>query len=73
MSTPSHFTFELKQLLHLMIPILVTQFAQAGFGLIDTIMAGQLSAADLAAVAVAVGIWMPVMLLCSGIMLATSP
>lgn len=66
-------SFELKQLLKLMLPILITQFAQAGFGLIDTIMAGQLSATDLAAVAVAVGIWLPVMLLCSGIMLATSP
>lgn len=65
--------FEIKQLLRLMLPILITQFAQAGFGLIDTVMAGQLSAADLAAVAVAVGIWMPVMLLCSGIMMATSP
>lgn len=35
--------FELKQLFHLMIPILITQFAQAGLGLIDTIMAGHLS------------------------------
>ncbi|WP_169817576.1 MATE family efflux transporter [Acinetobacter larvae] len=56
-----------------MLPILVTQFAQAGFGLIDTIMAGHLSATDLAAIAVAVGLWMPVMLLFSGIMIATTP
>ena len=56
-----------------MIPILVTQFAQAGFGLIDTIMAGHLSAVDLAAIAVAVGLWMPIMLLASGIMIATTP
>ena len=35
--------FELKQLFHLMIPILITQFSQAGLGLIDTIMAGHLS------------------------------
>mgnify|MGYP002662272008 CR=1 FL=1 len=46
--------FELKQLFNLMIPILITQFAQAGFGLIDTIMAGHLSAQDLAAIAVGV-------------------
>lgn len=65
--------FQLKQLLHLMLPILVTQFAQAGFGLIDTIMAGHLSAVDLAAIAVAVGLWMPIMLLASGIMIATTP
>jgi Na+-driven multidrug efflux pump len=47
--------YELKQLFHLMIPILITQFAQAGFGLIDTIMAGHMSANDLAAIAVGVG------------------
>ncbi|ALH96650.1 MATE family efflux transporter [Acinetobacter equi] len=56
-----------------MIPILVTQFAQAGFGLIDTIMAGHLSAHDLAAIAVGVGLWIPIMLLFSGIMIATTP
>lgn len=65
--------FELKHLFHLMIPILVTQFSQAGLGLIDTIMAGQISALDLAAIAVAVGLWIPVMLLFSGIMIATTP
>ena len=65
--------FELKHLFHLMIPILITQFSQAGLGLIDTIMAGHLSPADLAAVAVGVGLWMPVMLLFSGIMIATTP
>jgi MATE family multidrug resistance protein len=65
--------FELKKLLMLMLPILATQVAQTGFGLIDTIMAGQLSAADLAAIAVGVALWMPVVLLCSGIMMASSP
>ena len=66
-------TFELKKLFHLMFPILITQFAQAGFGLIDTIMAGRLSATDLAAIAVGVGLWIPIMLLFSGIMIATTP
>ena len=65
--------YELKQLFSLMIPILVTQFAQAGFGLIDTIMAGHLSSNDLAAIAVGVGLWIPIMLLFSGIMIATTP
>lgn len=64
---------ELKHLFHLMIPILITQFSQAGLGLIDTIMAGHLSPTDLAAVAVGVGLWMPIMLLFSGIMIATTP
>ena len=65
--------FELKQLFHLMLPILITQFAQAGLGLIDTIMAGHLSAADLAAIAIGVGLWIPIMLLFAGIMIATTP
>lgn len=56
-----------------MLPILVTQFAQAGFGLIDTLMAGHMSADDLAAIGVAVGIWIPIMLLSSGILIATTP
>ena len=56
-----------------MIPILLTQFSQAGFGLIDTIMAGHISATDLAAIAVGVGLWIPIMLLFSGIMIATTP
>ncbi|MBP2545760.1 MATE family efflux transporter [Acinetobacter guillouiae] len=65
--------FELKQLFNLMLPILITQFAAAGFGLIDTIMAGHMSPEDLAAIAVGVGLWIPVMLLFSGIMIATTP
>jgi MATE family multidrug resistance protein len=72
-STVTTTRFELKQLFRLMIPILITQFAQAGFGLIDTIMAGHLSANDLAAIAVGVGLWIPIMLLFSGIMIATTP
>ena len=73
MATLGSTRFELKQLFRLMIPILVTQFAQAGLGLIDTIMAGQFSPTDLAAIAVGVGLWIPVMLLFSGIMIATTP
>ena len=73
MSTVASTRYELKHLFHLMIPILITQFSQAGLGLIDTIMAGHLSSVDLAAVAVGVGLWMPIMLLFSGIMIATTP
>lgn len=73
MSTATTTRFEIKKLFQLMLPILVTQFAQAGLGLIDTIMAGHLSPTDLAAIAVGVGIWIPIMLLFSGIMIATTP
>lgn len=64
---------ELSTLFHLTLPILITQIAQAGYGLIDTIMAGQVSPADLAAVAVGAGLWLPIVLLISGILLATTP
>ena len=72
-SSASHTRFEIKQLFTLMLPILLTQFSQAGLGLIDTIMAGRISPTDLAAIAVGVGLWIPVMLLFSGIMIATTP
>ena len=55
-----------------MLPILLTQVAQAAFGLVDTIMAGRVSPADLAAVALGVGFWLPLLLLMSGILQATT-
>ncbi|RZU46788.1 MATE family multidrug resistance protein [Fluviicoccus keumensis] len=64
---------ELKQLLILMGPILITQLAQAGYGFVDTIMAGQVSPLDLAAVAIGSGLWLPVFLLISGTVMATTP
>lgn len=73
MSIATTTRFEIKKLFQLMLPILVTQFAQASLGLIDTIMAGHLSPTDLAAIAVGVGLWIPIMLLFSGIMIATTP
>ncbi len=57
----------------LALPILITQFCQAALGVVDAIMAGQVSALDLAAVAVGSGIWLPLFLLASGILIATTP
>jgi MATE family multidrug resistance protein len=65
-------TREARTLLALMLPILLTQFAQAAFGLVDTIMAGRVSPADLSAVALGVGFWLPLFLLISGILQATT-
>lgn len=70
---PTTLKREFKPLLALTIPILITQFSQTGMGFIDTIMAGQLSPQDLAAIAVAVGLWIPIMLLFCGIIFATTP
>jgi len=67
------FWTEARTLVTLMLPILLTQLAQASFGLVDTIMAGRVSAADLAAVALGVGFWMPLFLLLGGILQATTP
>mgnify|MGYP003450130255 FL=1 len=63
---------ELKVLVVLTGPILISQFAQAGYGLIDTLMAGQLSPLDLAAVALGASIWLPLYLLTTGTLLATT-
>lgn len=68
-----HWQQELRQLLNLMGPILITQLAQAGYGFIDTVMAGQVSPLDLAAVAIGSGLWLPVFLLISGTVMATTP
>lgn len=77
MNAPQHSTAQIKTelltLFHLTLPILLTQVAQAGYGLIDTIMAGRVSPADLAAVAVGTGLWFPIVLLISGILMATTP
>ena len=57
----------------LVLPILITQFCQAALGVVDAIMAGRVSALDLAAVSIGSGIWLPLFLLASGILIATTP
>ena len=64
---------ELVALKTLMAPILITQLAQAGYGFIDTVMAGQVSPLDLSAVAIGSSVWLPLFLLISGIVMATTP
>ncbi len=64
---------DLTQLFLLTLPILITQICQSGLGLIDTIMAGRVSALDLSGVAIGAGLWMPMMLLAVGILLSTTP
>lgn len=64
---------DLKQLFVLTLPILITQICQSGLALVDTLLAGQVSALDLSGVAIGAGIWMPTFLLAVGILLATTP
>ncbi|HQX89894.1 MAG TPA: MATE family efflux transporter, partial [Moraxellaceae bacterium] len=62
-----------RALLGLLAPILLSQLSQAAFGFVDTVMAGQVSPLDLAAVSLGASIWLPVVLLVSGILMATTP
>jgi MATE family multidrug resistance protein len=62
-----------KPLLVLMLPILGTQLAQTGMGVVDTLVAGLAGTVDLAAIAVGSSIWIPIVLMVSGIMAAITP
>ena len=67
------FTQRSKPLLALMLPILGTQLAQTGMGVVDTLVAGMAGTIDLAAIAVGSSIWIPIVLMVAGIMAAITP
>ena len=50
-STPGGSRYELIQLIRLALPLVAAQLAQMGMGVVDTIMAGQVGALELAGVA----------------------
>jgi MATE family multidrug resistance protein len=64
---------EMCSLLKLATPIIIAQLAHTAMGFVDTVMAGRVSPQDLAAVALGNSIWVPVFLLMTGILLATTP
>ncbi|MCE2594846.1 MATE family efflux transporter [Motilimonas cestriensis] len=64
---------ELKTLIKLSWPILIAQIAMTTMGFIDTVMAGNVSATDMAAVAVASSFWIPAILLLQGLTMAVTP
>ena len=64
---------ELRGLLLLATPIIIAQLATTAMGFVDAVMAGRVSPRDLAAVALGNSIWIPVFLLMTGILLATTP
>ena len=57
----------------LAVPIIITQLAQMGMGVADAIMAGRVSATDLAGIALGGNLYWPLMLLISGIVMAVTP
>ena len=64
---------EFKKLTALALPLVVTQLAQMGLGVLDTIMAGRVSAAELAGVALGGVIFWPVLMLIAGVVMAVTP
>nr|WP_249213426.1 MATE family efflux transporter [Tatumella sp. JGM118] len=60
-------------MLGLAIPVILAQVAQTAMGFVDTIMAGSVSATDMAAVAIGTSIWLPVILFGQGLLLALTP
>lgn len=64
---------ELRQLITLALPMMGAQLAQVGMGVVDTVMAGRLSAVDLAGVALGSSVLWPVTLMCMGVLQAITP
>ena len=64
---------EFRTLGALALPIVVTQLAQMGMGVADAIMAGRVSATDLAGVTLGGNLYWPLMILMSGIVMAVTP
>lgn len=69
----SAYKAEVKKLISIALPILLAQIAQNSMGLVDTIMAGQVSSADMAAISVGASIWLPLILFGLGLLLALPP
>ena len=64
---------ELGALVRLALPAVATQLAQMGMGVLDTVMAGRVSAEDLAGVALGGNVIWPTMLLLMGVLMALTP
>ena len=63
----------IRDLIRLAWPVLIAQVAVVLNGVIDTIMAGRLSAIDLAAVGIGASIYITVFVSCMGVLLALTP
>ncbi len=66
-------TTELKKLTGLALPLVVTQLAQMGLGVLDTIMAGRVSSVELAGVALGGVVFWPILMLIAGVIMAITP
>lgn len=64
---------EAVALVALSLPMIVTNVAYLGMRFVDTVFAGRLGSADLAGISVGGDLWVPVMLLAMGVLIAVSP
>ncbi|MCA2019026.1 MATE family efflux transporter [Vibrio tritonius] len=64
---------EAANLIKLALPVLIASIAQTGMGFVDTIMAGGVSATDMAAVSVAASLWFPIVLFGIGLLMSLVP
>ncbi|WP_418114252.1 MATE family efflux transporter [Vibrio scophthalmi] len=64
---------EANTLIKLATPVLIASVAQTGMGFVDTVMAGGVSAIDMAAVSIASSIWLPSILFGVGLLMALVP
>ncbi|MFY8273372.1 MATE family efflux transporter [Pseudoalteromonas sp. SSDWG2] len=63
-------TWEANRLIRLAVPVFFAQVTLVLMSVVDTIMAGQVSATDLAALSIATGLWNPVIFALLGILMA---
>ncbi|WP_391090090.1 MATE family efflux transporter [Vibrio sp. NH-UV-68] len=68
-----HYKHEANQLIKLATPVLIASVAQTGMSFVDTVMAGGVSATDMAAVSIASSIWLPTILFGIGMLMALVP
>ena len=64
---------EVRQLVRLAAPLVFTQLAQMGMGVVDTVMAGRLGAVNLAGVALGGVVFWPLLLLVAGVVMSLTP
>ncbi|WP_100752278.1 MATE family efflux transporter [Vibrio salilacus] len=68
-----YYKHEANQLIKLATPVLIASVAQTGMSFVDTVMAGGVSATDMAAVSIASSIWLPTILFGIGMLMALVP
>jgi multidrug resistance protein, MATE family len=73
LTRPARISREVRDLLTLALPIMIGQLATTAMSFVDAVMAGRVSPQDLAAVGLGNSIWIPVYLLMTGTLLATTP